>query len=138
LDVGGLAARYVESYARYKAEKKTGGNLDIQKIPGVNHPVFKDKPVNHDPREVFIGELMAKRGEYNVFQDFYRALVQKLFDEGVSRTVYCVNIDAVIAALLLKTVWPAYRAGTKARRAGDRRVHSLPVCPHAGLRRGDR
>jgi len=112
LDVGGLAARYVESYGRYKAEKKTGGNLDIQKIPGVNHPVFKDKPVNHDPREVFIGELMAKRGEYNVFQVFYRALVQKLFDEGVSRTVYCVNIDAVIAALLLKTVWPAYRAGT--------------------------
>ena len=112
LDVGALAARYVESYARYKADKKTGGNLDIQKIPGVNHPVFKDKPVNHDPREVFIGELMAKRGEYNVFQVFYRALVQKLFDEGVSRTVYCVNIDAVIAALLLKTVWPAYRAGT--------------------------
>jgi len=112
LDVGGLATRYVESYGRYKAEKKTGGNLDIRKIPGVNHPVFKDKPVNHDPREVFIGELMAKRGEYNVFQDFYRALVQKLFDEGVSRTVYCVNIDAVIAALLLKTVWPAYRAGT--------------------------
>ena len=24
------------------------------KLPGVNHPVFKDKPVNHDPREVFI------------------------------------------------------------------------------------
>jgi len=112
VDVGALAARYVESYARYKADKKTGGNLDIQKIPGVNHPVFKDKPVNHDPREVFIGALMAKRGEYNVFQVFYRALVQKLFDEGVSRTVYCVNIDAVIAALLLKTVWPTYRAGT--------------------------
>ena len=112
VDVGALAARYVESYARYKADKKTSGNLDIQKIPGVNHPVFKDKPVNHDPREVFIGELMAKRGEYNVFHAFYRALVQKLFDEGVSRNVYCVNIDAVIAALLLKTVWPAYRAGT--------------------------
>jgi citrate synthase len=111
-DVGALAARYVESYARYKADKKNSGNLDIQKIPGVNHPVFKDKPVNHDPREVFIAELMAKRGEHNVFHEFYRALVQKLYDEGVSRNVYCVNIDAVIAALLLKTVWPAYRAGT--------------------------
>ena len=112
VDVGALAARCVESYARYKADKKTSGNLDIQKIPGVNHPVFKDKSVNHDPREVFIGELMAQRGEHNVFHDFYRALVQKLHDEGVSRTVYCVNVDAVIAALLLKTVWPAYRAGT--------------------------
>ena len=111
VDVAALAARYVESYARYKADKKSSGKLDIQKIPGVNHPVFKDKPVNHDPREVYIAELMARRDEHNVFHDFYRALVQRLFDEGVSRTVYCVNIDAVIAALLLKIVWPRYRAG---------------------------
>jgi hypothetical protein len=27
----------------------------------------------------------------------------------VSRNVYCVNLDAVIAALLRKTVWPACR-----------------------------
>jgi hypothetical protein len=74
--------------------------------------VFKGKPVNVDPREVFIAELMQKRGEHNVFHDFYKAVVQKLFDEGVSRNVYCVNIDAVIASLLLKSVWPAYRAGT--------------------------
>ena len=54
--------------------------LNIQKISGVNHPVFKDKPVNHDPREVFIRELLAGRGEYNVFHEFYRTLVQTLFD----------------------------------------------------------
>ena len=72
VDVAALAARYVESYARYKADKKTSGHLDIQKIPGVNHPVFKDKPVNHDPREVYIAELMKLRGEHNVFHDFYR------------------------------------------------------------------
>lgn len=112
VDVPALAARYVDAYARYKADKKNSGNLDILKIPGVNHPVFKDKPVNHDPREVFVAELMARRGEHNVFHDFYRAVVQALYDQGVSRTVYCVNIDAVIAALLLKMVWPAYRAGT--------------------------
>jgi hypothetical protein len=73
--------------------------------------VFKDKPVNFDPREVFIWDLMRQRGEYNVFQDYYRALVQALFDAGVSRTVYCVNIDAVIAALLLKILWQPYRSG---------------------------
>lgn len=61
--------------------------------------MFKNKPVNHDPREFFIGELMARRGECNVFHAFYRPLVQRLFEEGVSRNVYCVNIDAVIAAL---------------------------------------
>jgi succinyl-CoA synthetase alpha subunit len=111
VDLKRLAARYVEQYARYKTEKKSQGSLDLQKIPCVNHPVFKDKPVNHDPREVFIRDLMQKRGEHNVFLDFYHAVVQELFDTGVSRTVYCVNVDAVIATLLLKLVWPAYRAG---------------------------
>jgi hypothetical protein len=111
LDLQALAARYVETYARYKSDRKAVGSLDIQKIPGVNHPVFKDRPVNHDPREVYVGELFARRGEYNVFHEFYRALVQQLFEAGVSRTVYCVNVDAVIAALLLKMLWQPYRAG---------------------------
>ena len=106
-----MARRYVERYAQYKSTQKNTGSLDIQKIPGVNHPVFKDKPVNHDPREVFIDKLFAQRGEYNVFHQFYRTLVQALFDAGVSRTVYCVNIDAVIAALLLKMLWQPYRSG---------------------------
>jgi succinyl-CoA synthetase alpha subunit len=112
IDLQQLATQYVEDYARYKADKKSVGSLDIQKIPGVNHPVFKDKPVNYDPREVFIRDLFEQRGEVNVFHDFYRALVQTLYDAGVSRTVYCVNIDAVIAALLLKMLWRPYRAGT--------------------------
>jgi hypothetical protein len=77
----------------------------------VNHPVFKGKDVNHDPREVFLWDLMQERGEYNVFHDYYRELVQALFNAGVSRNVYCVNIDAVIAALLLKIVWQPYRRG---------------------------
>jgi citrate synthase len=111
IDLNALALKYVEAYARYKSNKKNTGSLDIQKIPGVNHPVFKDKPVNHDPREVFIHKLMAGRNEYNVFHEFYRTLVQTMFDAGVSRNVYCVNIDAVIAALLLKMLWLPYRSG---------------------------
>ena len=31
---------------------------------------------------------------------------------AVSRNVYCVNIDAVIAALLLKMLWQPYGDGT--------------------------
>lgn len=111
IDLKRLAARYVAQYAAYKNEKKNTGSLDVQKIPCVNHPVFKDRPVNHDPREVHIRELMRQRGEHNVFLDFYHAVVKELFDAGVSRNVYCVNVDAVIATLLLKLVWPAYRAG---------------------------
>ncbi len=111
IDLAALASKYAQRYAEYKAGRKNEGSLDIQKIPGVNHPVFKDKPVNLDPREVFLRGRQAERGESNVFHDYYRALVQALYDGGVSRTVYCVNIDAVIAALLLKMVWPELREG---------------------------
>jgi hypothetical protein len=111
VDLRKLAAHAVERYAQYKARKKNAGSLDIAKLPGVNHPVFKDRPVNHDPREVFIANLCEQRGEYNAFHAFYRELVQALFDAGVSRNVYCVNVDAVIAALLLKMLWQPLRRG---------------------------
>jgi hypothetical protein len=111
VDLEALALRSAERYAQYKARQKHAGSLDIAKLPGVNHPVFKDKPVNHDPREVFIANLYEGRGEYNAFHAYYRALVQALFDAGVSRNVYCVNVDAVIAALLLKMLWQPLRRG---------------------------
>jgi succinyl-CoA synthetase alpha subunit len=111
IDLRALAVRAVEQYAQYKTQKKALGSLDIAKLPGVNHPVFKDKPVNHDPREVFIARLFEERGESNAFHAFYRELVRQLFEAGVSRNVYCVNIDAVIAALLLKMLWTPLQAG---------------------------
>ena len=77
----------------------------------MNHPVFKGKPVNVDPREEYVRNLLRERGEYNVFHDFYRTLVQALYDEGVTRNVFCVNVDAVIAALLLKVLWKRYQSG---------------------------
>lgn len=111
IDLKALAAATAARYAQYKAQRKNIGSLDIAKIPGVNHPVFKDKPVNFDPREVFIAELLQSRGEYNVFHAYYRELVQALAEAGVSRNVYCVNIDAVIAALLLKMLWLPFKRG---------------------------
>ena len=111
IDLQALAARAVERYAQYKNQKKTAGSLDIAKLPGVNHPVFKDKPVNHDPRELFIARLFEARGETNVFHEFYRVLVRQLFDAGVSRNVYCVNVDAVISSLLLKMLWQPLQSG---------------------------
>ena len=129
IDLKALSLRYVEEYARYKTTKKTAGSLDIQKIPGVNHPVFKDKPVNLDPREVFIRELFQRRGEYNVFHDYYQELVQALFDAGVSRTIYCVNIDAVIAALLLKILWQPYRSGKFSEQALETAAFTIFLYP---------
>jgi hypothetical protein len=129
IDLAMLAMRYVEEYARYKSKKKTTGSLDIQKIPGVNHPVFKDRPVNYDPREVYVRELFDKRGEYNVFHQYYHALVKALFEAGVSRNVYCVNIDAVIAALLLKILWKPYRDGAFSERALETAAFTIFLYP---------
>lgn len=129
IDLKALAMRYVEEYARYKSQKKTTGSLDIQKIPGVNHPVFKDRPVNYDPREVYVRELFRKRTEYNVFHEYYHELVQALFDAGASRNVYCVNIDAVIAALLLKMLWQPYRSGIISSQALETAAFTIFLYP---------
>jgi len=125
LDLAFLARRCADEYARYKSSKKAAGSLELKKIPGVNHPVFKDKAVNHDPREVYIWQLLKDRGEYDVFHDYYRVLVQALFEAGVSRTVYCVNIDAVIAALLLKIFWQSYRRGDCSSKALENAAFTL-------------
>jgi hypothetical protein len=73
--------------------------------------VFRGKPVNTDPREAFVAQLMAARGERNLFHDFYGTLVRVLHEEGAAGNVFCVNIGGVIAAWLLKLLWRPYRAG---------------------------
>ncbi|MEO5365132.1 MAG: CoA-binding protein [Magnetococcus sp. WYHC-3] len=111
LDLKGMALAYAKEYKGYKAKAKGEGDINYYKIPCINHPVFKGKDVNYDPREVFVNELFQKRGAYNVFHAFYHELVHALFKTGVSSNVYCVNIDAVIAVILLKMLWKPYREG---------------------------
>jgi succinyl-CoA synthetase alpha subunit len=111
LDLAGMAMKYAKEYKSYKTKAKAEGNLSYAKIPCINHPVFKGEEVNYDPREVFVDDLFKKRGGYNVFQDFYHELVSALFKVGVSRNVYCVNVDAVIAVTLLKMLWRPFAAG---------------------------
>ena len=111
LDLEAMATQYAKEYKDYKGKAKASGDINYAKIPCINHPIFKGKPVNFDPREVFVDDLFKKRGSYNVFQDFYHQLVHALFKTGVSREVYCVNVDAVIAVILLKMLWQPYSAG---------------------------
>jgi len=112
LDLKALSDEYAEWYAAYKAEQKGFGNMEYAKIPCVNHPVFKGKDVNYDPRERFVSALFRKKGIYNIFLDFYHNLVNSLFEKKVSRNVYCVNVDAVIAVILLKMVWGSFGSGS--------------------------
>jgi hypothetical protein len=112
LNLKAMANAYALHYKQEKAASKEMGSDEPRALPGVHHPVFRGKPVNYDPRERFIAQFMAQRGDYNVFHAFYRELVQALYDTGASPYVFCVNVDAVIAALLLAVVWKDYKAGT--------------------------
>jgi citrate synthase len=116
IDLKAMASEFARAYKREKAESREIGGAGPRALPGVHHPVFKGKPVNYDPRERFIAEVMAERGDYNVFHDFYHALVQALYEEGASPYVFCVNVDAVIAALLLALLWKDYRSGALSER----------------------
>ena len=111
LNLKKLAEKHALAYADYKATQKALGNLEYKKIPCVNHPIFKGKRVNFDPRERFVSELFDEKGIYNVFLEFYSTLVNSLFETKVSKNVYCVNVDAVIAVILLKIVWAAFNTG---------------------------
>ncbi|WP_157270010.1 CoA-binding protein [Azohydromonas aeria] len=111
LDLKAMATRFAQAYKAEKRAAKEAGQ-ELRALPGVHHPVFKGKPVNVDPRERFIAEFMAKQGRYNVFHAFYRELAQALYDVGATPYVFCVNVDAVIAALLLGLLWKDHQAGT--------------------------
>ncbi|MBI3155938.1 MAG: CoA-binding protein [Burkholderiales bacterium] len=115
IDLKAMAAAFAKRYKADKRDARDAGQ-ELRALPGVHHPVFKGKPVNHDPRERFIAEFMARRGDYNIFHAYYRELVQALADHGATPYVFCVNVDAVIAALLLALLWPEYKAGALSER----------------------
>ena len=125
IDVQEIAAAAVKEYAQMKAHEKALGALRVPPIPCVNHPVFKGEAVNIDPREDFVRKEFADRGIGNVFLDFYHALVQELFDQGVTKNVFCVNIDAVLAVISLKLVWKDLKAGRTTRQQVQDLVFTL-------------
>ncbi|RFB79460.1 CoA-binding protein [Methylovirgula sp. 4M-Z18] len=111
LNLKAMALAFAEGYKLDKVASKESGAGEPRALPGVHHPIFRGKPVNYDPRERFIADFMEKRGVYNIFHAYYRELVQALYDVGATRYVFCVNVDAIIAALLLALLWKDYKAG---------------------------
>jgi len=111
LDLKSMATAFAEQYKAEKSHSAEEGLTGPSALPGVHHPVFRGKPANYDPREQFIAAFMAKRGDYNVFHAYYRELVLALYETGASRYVFCVNVDAVIASMLLAVLWGDYTSG---------------------------
>lgn len=106
-----IAQKVSSEYVAYKKEQKAAGNLQYKKIPCTNHPVFKGKAVNVDPREEYVRELFRKSSIINPFLEFYHHLVVELHSAGATANVFCVNIDAVIATVSLELFWKDYKAG---------------------------
>jgi citrate synthase len=104
-----LAIRAARKFALQKKDAKGTGVSD--KIPCINHPVFRGKPENHDPREVFLRDLLAGRGIVNPFLEFYHHLVKELRAEGVTGNTFCVNVDAAIACIALDLFWRQLDSG---------------------------
>ena len=111
LDLKEIANSVAIEYKKFKIQAKREGVMNYKRIPCVNHPVFKGKRVNIDPREDFIYKKFTKDGIKNIFWDYYHELVKALYENGVSSNVYCVNIDAVIAVISLKLMWKSYQNG---------------------------
>ena len=55
--------------------------------------------------------------------------MQALFEAGVSRSVYCVNVDAVVAALLLKMLWQPIQRGEFAEHALETAAFTIFLYP---------
>ncbi len=105
LDLKNLANKAAKSYLKYKQDSRDAGQIDFQRIPCIGHPVFKGNDVNIDPREDFIRKELKERNIGNVFLEYYHHLVNELFYEGVTRNIFCVNVDAVLAVITLKLIW---------------------------------
>lgn len=95
-----LSAQAVQEFLAHKKEAKASGI--VERIPSINHPVFRGKPENNDPREVHMRNLLKQNGIVNPYLEFYHHLVKDLFDEGLTSNIYCVNVDAAIACIALE------------------------------------
>jgi citrate synthase len=111
VDLKALANRSARAYGAYKRQAQEEEDGTVKPIPCINHQAFRGNQINVDPRERFVAGLMAGKGVYNAFWEFYHLLVKELFVEGVTKNVFCVNVDAVLAVTTLKLVWKDFQAG---------------------------
>ncbi|HEY3270213.1 MAG TPA: hypothetical protein VGJ89_03280 [Geothrix sp.] len=111
LDLKQMANRAAKAYRVYKKQAVEVEDGHVKPIPCINHPIFRGNKINVDPREQYVAGVMAEKGVYNAFWEFYHLLVQELYNEGATKNVFCVNVDAVLAVITLKLVWKDLQAG---------------------------
>lgn len=108
VDLEALVEAEVDRFSRERSDAKEAGR-DYQRIPCLGHPVFRDQPVNYDPRERVVAQAIEEAGRANVFLDFYHRLAGRIKEVGIARNVWAVNLDAAIASVVLGMCWPALK-----------------------------
>ena len=104
VDLQSLVKNEAERFSKVRSAAKEAGT-GYERIPCLGHPVFKDNPVNYDPREKVIMDYLEKEGRCNVFLHFYHMLAHRLKEIGIARNVWAVNLDGAIAAVILGVCW---------------------------------
>ena len=95
-----------ERFAKVRSGAKEAG-IEYARIPCLGHPVFRNDPVNYDPRERIVAAYLEEKGLCNVFLDFYHMLAHELKELGIARNVWAVTVDGAIASVVLGTFWKA-------------------------------
>ena len=109
LDLDAIAEKEADRFADERSSAKEAGT-DYKRIPCLGHPVFRNDPVNYDPRERVIAQYLEENNLCNVFLDFYHKLAAQLKKIGVARNVWAVNLDGAIASVVLGVCWEHLRA----------------------------
>lgn len=120
IDLDALAEREADRFADERSSAKEAGT-DYARIPCLGHPVFRNDPVNYDPRERVIYEYLQQNNLCNVFLDFYHKLSARLKKLGVARNVWAVNLDGAIASVVLGVCWEHLRG----KRVSVKRVSDI-------------
>lgn len=121
-----LAARTAADFKKRKEAAQEAG-VEPERIPCLGHPVFRKDPVNYDPRERVIAAYLQEVGRSCVFLDFYHALARALKENGSTRNVLAVNVDAAIACVWLALCWKRLRD----KQLTVRRVTDIPFVAFA-------
>jgi len=118
LDLEKIVDRAANDFAQQRAIAKEAG-VSYERIPCLGHPVFRNDPVNYDPRERAMAKYMKEKKLYNIFLEFYHMLTHQIKDMGIARNVWAVNVDGAIASTVLGTCWQALK---------EKRISMSRVC----------
>ncbi|MBF0430190.1 MAG: hypothetical protein HQK83_02840 [Fibrobacteria bacterium] len=126
LNVKSIAHKVAEDFKKKKMAAKEAA-IEYAKIPCLGHPVFRNDPVNYDPREQIISNYIKEKGKVNIFLEFYHHLVVALKENGSMPKVMAVNVDAAIACVWLGVCW----RHLKAKRMTVERIRDIPFLAFA-------